>query len=472
MSVDMSEEAVKKVVAPPPLPEQGPQGGGVGGVIVVVVVLLLLVGGGFGVWQLIARQAAARDADARKQAEAAANRPVPVVAQATRLGSLPIYLNGLGNVMPLQTVTVRTRVDGELMKVEFEEGKMVHAGNELALIDPRPFQAVLEQSQAQKAKDEALKVKDEALKARDEAALANARLDLKRYQEAGEAATQMQRDTADAAVKQDVATVDQDAAAVVQDAASIQADQAQIDSALLNITYCHINSPLTGRIGLRMVDVGNMVHAGDANGMAVITQLQPITVVFTLRQDDLPTIQKAVAAAAKAGGKLPAVAWDREFKVKLGTGTLEAMDNAVDPTTGTVKLKAVYANEDEGLFPSQFVNVRLLVDTRKDVVLAPTAALQRSPSSSYAFVVKEDKTVEMRSVKVGPTEGETAVVEEGLSAGDVVVTDGLDKLQQGTKVTVAGATTQAGGKGRKGEAETMPATQGAGTRRRKSTSDE
>ena len=425
----MSEDNVNKpdrahaAPAPPSLEETG----SARGCVWVFIVIIVVAAGGLGWWWFH------RGAEENKEKAAAKHAPpvVPVVAAKATRGDLPIYLNGLGTVTALNTVTVHTRVDGELQKVAYKEGDDVKAGDLLVQIDPRPFEVQLTQAEGQMAKDEA--------------ALKDAHLDLTRYETAGEAATQQQRDTA--------------AAAVAQSEGAVKSDQGSIDAAKLNLTYSRITAPISGRIGLRLVDQGNIVHASDANGLMVITQVQPITIVFSLPEDDLPQI----LGAQKITPQLEAEAWDRDIRNKLATGKLLAVDNQVDPTTGTVKLKAIYENKDESLYPNQFVNVRLLVDTRKSVVLIPAAAVQKSPqemevhkgdetskTTTFVYVVKGDDTVEMRPIKSGPSEGELTSVRDGLSEGETVVTDGLDKLQPGMKVkvqkepTTQAATTQEG----------------------------
>ncbi len=349
-----------------------------------------------------------RNATASKTASRPAARAIPVVTATARRGSVGVYLNGLGLATAFNTVTVRTRVDGELIKVAFEEGQLVHAGDLIAKIDPRPYQVQLEQAEGQMA--------------RDEATLNNAKVDLNRYQ------VLMSQD---AIPKQQL---DTQVATVRQSEGAIKSDQATIDSAKLQLVYCDIHSPLSGRIGLRMVDQGNMVHAADANGLAAITQLQPIAVIFNIAEDNLP----AVTQKMRAGAKLPVEAWDRDMKNKLASGMLLTIDNQVDQTTGTVRFKASFPNEDDKLFPNQFVNARLLLDTKRNIVIVPAAAIQRSPDSMYVYVVKSDSTVEVRNIVSSLTEGDQSAIDSGLEAGDVVVIDGVDKLQPGTKVSVGG----------------------------------
>ena len=337
------------------------------------------------------------------QPSAAPARTIQVVAVPSRTGDLQLHLDALGTVTALNTVTVRTRVDGQLVKVAFAEGQLVHEGDLLAEIDARPFEVQLAQAQGQLARDEAL--------------LKNARADLQRYQEASAAVPKQQIDTA--------------ASTVAQYDAALLVDRSQIDSARLQLTYCRILAPITGKIGLRLVDQGNLVHANDANGLAVITQLQPIAVQFNLPQDDLPRVRRAMSA-----GDVEVDAYDRTLKIRLSAGKLLAVDSQIDPSTGTVRLKAVFENQDEALFPNQFVNVRVLVDTRRGAVLVPAAAVQRNGPTMFVYVVRPDKTVEVRDVTLGPTEGDTTCIAEGLSAGETVVTDGVDKLQQGSRVAV------------------------------------
>jgi membrane fusion protein, multidrug efflux system len=345
---------------------------------------------------------------ATKSAPRPAARATPVVTATAARGSMGVYLNGLGLATAFNTVTVRSRVDGELIKVAFEEGQLVHAGDLIARIDPRPSQVQLEQA--------------EGLMARDQATLNNAKVDLKRYQ------VLMNQD---AIPKQQL---DTQMATVSQSEGAIKGDQAAIDSAKLQLVYCDIHSPITGRIGLRLVDQGNMVHATDANGLAVITQLQPIAVIFNIAEDHLP----AVTQKMRAGAKLPVEAWDHDMRKKLASGILLTIDNQVDQTTGTVRFKGSFPNEDNSLFPNQFVNARLLLDTKRNVVIVPAAAIQRSPDSMYVYVVKSDNTVEVRNVVSTLTEGDQAVIDSGLAPGDVVVIDGVDKLQPGSKVTLGG----------------------------------
>ena len=352
-----------------------------------------------------------RSPKARGPLRAAAVPAIPVVGQAAQKGNLPIYLTGLGAVTAYNTVTIRTRVDGELIRVAFEEGQIVQAGDLLAEIDPRPFQVQLTQAEGQME--------------RDQAVLANARIDLSRYEilYAQNAIPQQQLETQRSTVRQFEATV--------------KTDQGAIDSAKLQLIYARITSPITGRIGLRLVDVGNIIHATDTNGLAVITQLQPISVIFSISQDYIPPVMKKL----RAGQSMRVEAYDRDLQNRIASGSLNTIDNQVDATTGTVRFKAVFANKDNALFPNQFVNARLLIDVRRGVILVPTAAVQRGPESVFVYVITPDSTVEVRKVLLGPIEGDLASIDQGLSEGEIVVTQGVDKLQPGAKVTLRGSET-------------------------------
>jgi len=331
---------------------------------------------------------------------------VPVVAAKTRKGDIGVYYTGLGAVTPIYTVTVKSQISGYLMQVLYKEGQTVRKGDSLAEIDPRPYQVMLEQAQAGFA--------------RDEANLENARVDLKRYQ----ILTPLK-----AVPEQQLATQE---ATVKQDEGIVQTDQALIDIAKLDLVYCHITAPITGRVGLRLVDPGNYVTANDSTGLVVITQVEPITVIFTLPEDQLP----AILAKMHAGARLKVEAYDREMKTKIAQGWLSTIDNQIDPETGTVKLRANFDNRDGALFPNQFVNARLLVEEKHEVTLVPTAAVQRNAQTTYVFLVKPDSTVTVLPITIGTTEGYDSEVLSGLSPGDVVVMTGVDKLQEGSKVRV------------------------------------
>lgn len=329
---------------------------------------------------------------------------IPVTAATAHTGDIGVYYTGLGAVTPLYTVTVKSRVDGQLMKIRYKEGQTVRQGEPLVEIDPRPFEVQLTQAQGQLIKDQA--------------ALQNARIDLARYQEL------IKRN---AVAEQQLATQQ---ATVTQDEGAVKTDQGQIDSAKLNLVYCHITSPITGRVGLRLVDPGNIVHAADTNGLMVIAQIEPISVIFTISEDQLPPVIKRF----RAGERLQVDAYDRDLKNKLSQGKLLTMDNQIDQTTGTLKLRAIFDNKDGALFPNQFVNARLLVEEKHGVTLVPTAAIQRNSQRTFVYLVKPDQTVTVRTITLGTTEGDEAEVVSGLVPGDVAVTTGVDKLQEGSKV--------------------------------------
>jgi multidrug efflux system membrane fusion protein len=331
-----------------------------------------------------------------------------VVVKAAEKGNLNIYMNGLGTVTPAANVTVRTQISGQLTEIHFDEGQMVNKGDLLAIIDPRPFQIALEQAQGQ------------LLQAQSQ--LKTAQVDLARYE------TLLQQDSI--AQQQ----VDTQRALVTQYQGLIQTDQAAIDTAKLNLNYCHITAPVSGRVGLRQVDQGNYVTPGDSNGLVVLTQIKPITVIFTLPEDAVP----AVTARLRSGEPIPIDAFDRNQTHKIATGVLGTIDNQVDTTTGTFKLRGVFSNDDERLFPNQFVNVRMLLDVDRDATVIPTSAVERGQQGSYVYVVQPDNTVASRPVTLGTTEGERVAVTKGLAVGERVVTDGADKLKEGMQVIVQG----------------------------------
>jgi len=371
-----------------------------------LVVVLLAGAGAWYLWSKAGVTPSATTSAAAKDGKKRASASVPVVAVKVRKGNIGVYINGLGSVTPLYTVMVKSRVDGQLMAVHFQEGDIVHKGDLLVEIDPRPFQVALEQAEGQMA--------------RDQATLANARVDLDRYTKlvATEAIPEQQLATQKATVDQYVGV--------------LKSDQGQIDASKLNLVYCAIKAEITGRVGLRLVDPGNIVHATDTNAMLVITQIQPISVIFTVAEDDLPVVLRKIAA----GQHLQAEAWDRGNTTKIATGTLATVDNQIDPTTGSLRLRATFDNSDNQLFPNQFVNVRLLVEEKGGVTLVNRAVIQRTTSSVYAYVVKDDHTVTVRQLTEGVTEGENTQVTSGLDPGDVAVMTGVDKLQEGTAVSV------------------------------------
>ena len=344
---------------------------------------------------------------ARQQGDAGA-RPVPVGVVAARKGDMNVYINGLGSVTPLSTVIVRSRVDGQLMEVVFREGQTVTSGQLIATIDPRPFEVQLAQAEGQLARDEAL--------------LKNARLDLERYRVLWQqdSIPKQQLDTQEALVR--------------QFEGAIKTDQGQIDNAKLQLVYSRITAPLTGRIGLRLVDPGNIVHAADPNGLVVIIQVQPISVIFPIPEDNLPP----VLAALNAGKQLAVDAFNRGQTRKLASGVLLTVDNQIDPTTGTVRLKAIFENKDGALFPNQFVNAHLLIDVKRNAIIMPSAAIQRGPQGTFVYLVKREGTVTVRPVTVGDIQGADVTVGSGLSEGDFVVVDGAERLREGAKVEPKG----------------------------------
>jgi membrane fusion protein, multidrug efflux system len=402
MNPENPRQHVAVATPPPPITEPTPAKKKSYGWIWLL--LLCLAGGAAYRWY-------PRSADAQGQGQKAGNdknggRTVPVVATASRRGDMPVYLTALGTVTAFNTVTVRSRVDGQIMKIAFTEGQLVKENDLLVEIDPRPFQVMLEQAEGQKGRDVAL--------------LDNALIDLDRYKVLfkQEAIPKQQLDT--------------QIALVAQDQAVIKSDQAAIDNAKLQLVYSKITSPLTGRVGLRLVDQGNVIHATDVNGLVVITQLQPIAVIFNIAEDSLPAARRKMQTET-----LHIDAWDRELKKKLAQGKLLTIDNQIDQTTGTVRFKGEFPNEDNALFPNQFVNARLLLDVRHNAVIIPTAAIQHSsPQSMFVYVVKADNTAEVRNIVSTLTEGDEASVDSGLEPGENVVVDGVDKLQQGTKVTM------------------------------------
>lgn len=342
---------------------------------------------------------------------------VSVVTAAAAQGDVHVYLTGLGTVTALYTATIHTQVDGQVLQVPFKEGDVVKKGTLLVEIDPRPFEAALTQAEGQFARDKAL--------------LENARLDLKRYETlaAQDSIALQQRDTQISLVHQFEGTV--------------KLDEGLVQSAKINLGYTRITAPFTGRIGLRLVDPGNIVHISDATGIAVITQEQPITVIFPVPEDNLPSVLRKL----KAGESPQVEAFDRGQNNKIATGNLLSADNQADTTTGTVRLKAQFTNQDSALFPNQFVNARLLMETLRGVTVVPSAAIQQSPKGAYVYLVKEDRTVTLRWVKIGVYEADIVSIEQGLSPGDLVVVEGAERLKEGSSVEMQTPGSDSSGKG-------------------------
>jgi membrane fusion protein, multidrug efflux system len=352
---------------------------------------------------------ASTSAAARAEQRSASARPVPVAAARVERGEIEVLVNALGTVTALNTVTVKPRVDGLLQRIAFSEGQLVKAGDLIAELDARPYQALFDQANGQLQRDQAL--------------LANAQLDVERYRDLL---------ASDSIARQ---VVDAQEALVRQYQGTVLADRGAVDTARLQLGFTRISAPLSGRLGLRQVDVGNMVHASDTTGIVIITQTQPISVVFAIPADHLGAVLKQL----RAGQALRVDAWDRENRVKLASGKLLSLDNQIDTTTGTVKIKAVFANDDNALYPNQFVNARLRVETRNNATIIPQAAVQRGTQGSFVYVVDGDtSTVSTRSIVLGPAAADRAAVEKGLEVGEQVVTDGADKLRQGSKVELPG----------------------------------
>jgi multidrug efflux system membrane fusion protein len=392
--------------------------------IVAAVLVVAAAAGGYWYWSRTPEAPSGGGAPGAGGRGDPSARALPVVAAPARKGAIDVYINALGTVTPRNVVVVHARVDGQLMRVAFKEGQIVKAGDLLAEVDPRPFQVQLTQAVGQMAKDQAL--------------LKNAQLDLERYQ------TLLAQDSIS---KQQV---DTQAALVRQYEGTVQSDQGAIDSAKLQLTYSRVTAPISGRVGLRQVDPGNVVHASDANGIVVIAELQPISVVYPIPED---SVQRVLARQA-TGETVAVEAWDRDQKVKLATGKLISVDNQIDTTTGTVKLKAEFPNTNLALFPNQFVNVRMLVETLTDATLVPSAAVQRGAPGTFVFVVKDDNSVTVTPVKLGPVQGETTAITSGLAPGAMIVVDGTDKLREGAKVELITRDAQAapatGAKGQRG----------------------
>jgi len=360
------------------------------------ILLLVAIIGGVVAYQMYARSQAAAKDNANSQT-------LSVGVATVDKRDIPYYLTALGNVTPFNTVTVHSRVDGQLMSVNFREGQFVREGDVLATIDPRPFQVALNQAEGQLAKDVASQN--------------DARVDLNRYQQLWQEGVVARQQ------------LDTQQATVGQFDGAIQSDKAQIDNAKLQLTYCHITAPINGRVGLRLVDPGNIVHAADANGMLVITQVQPIAVVFTLPEDNIPEVM-----AMMKKRQLTVEAYSRDNKMMIGTGRLLTPDNQIDQTTGTLRYKSQFENGDNALWPNQFVNVRLLLDTRRNATVVSSAAIQKGAQGQFAYVIDANNQAQVRNVQVEFTEGNVSVVAQGLNAGDVVVVDGADKIQPGEQV--------------------------------------
>ena len=329
---------------------------------------------------------------------------IPVVSAKAQKGTIGVYLTGLGAVTPLQTVTIKSRVDGQLMKINYTEGQIVHAGDALLEIDPRPYQVMLEQAEGQLIKDQA--------------ALDNAKIDLARYQKllAQKAVPEQQYAT-------QVSTV-------AQDEGAVKTDQANIDNAKLELIYCHITSPIAGRIGLRLVDMGNIVHATDTNGLLVIAQIEPISVIFTIAEDQIPAVRKKM----RAGAKLRVEAWDRDLKSKIAQGTLSTIDNQIDQTTGTYRIKGTFPNDQNRLWPGQFVNVKLKLKVLENALVVPSVAIQQGSNGSYVYLATPENTAKIAQVHVQQEGERQAVIDKGVAAGDVVITSGFANLQDGAKI--------------------------------------